>query len=175
MAVLGVKLHPTSQGCRAYQAFACSGVHWARAPRLAGCVWHPKKGISTRQRAIDLRSDSLVQVIIWLWMLRKLRNEQSQKYVTPPSKGNRRIRAPNPDANSPNCFRPAGDSRHTLTLADRFDLRRTGPQSSSAVSVGATAERRGCNSFATRPVQPVWWEAPTPRPLSPWKYSWKST
>jgi|GEM_PF-50584 len=25
---------------------------------------------------------------------------------------------------------------------------------------------------ATRPVQPVWWEAPRPAPLSPWKYSW---
>jgi hypothetical protein len=24
---------------------------------------------------------------------------------------------------------------------------------------------------ATRPVQPVWWEAPSPAPLSPWKYS----
>jgi len=27
-------------------------------------------------------------------------------------------------------------------------------------------------SFATTPVQPVWWEAPSPSPLSPWKYSW---
>jgi len=26
-------------------------------------------------------------------------------------------------------------------------------------------------SLATRPVQPVWWEAPSPAPLSPWKYS----
>jgi hypothetical protein len=26
-------------------------------------------------------------------------------------------------------------------------------------------------SFATRPVQPVWWPAPRPAPLSPWKYS----
>src|SRR5262249_34668021 len=26
-------------------------------------------------------------------------------------------------------------------------------------------------SFAARPVQPVWWLAPTPEPLSPWKYS----
>src|SRR5205085_11426362 len=25
---------------------------------------------------------------------------------------------------------------------------------------------------ATRPVQPVWWEAPSPAPVSPWKYSW---
>lgn len=26
---------------------------------------------------------------------------------------------------------------------------------------------------ATNPVQPVWCDAPTPRPESPWKYSWK--
>ena len=26
-------------------------------------------------------------------------------------------------------------------------------------------------SFATSPVQPVWWLAPMPAPLSPWKYS----
>ena len=25
---------------------------------------------------------------------------------------------------------------------------------------------------ATSPVQPVWWEAPRPAPVSPWKYSW---
>ena len=28
-------------------------------------------------------------------------------------------------------------------------------------------------SSATVPVQPVWWLAPIPAPLSPWKYSWK--
>jgi len=28
---------------------------------------------------------------------------------------------------------------------------------------------------ATSAVQPVWWEAPTPRPVSPWKYSWKGS
>ena len=26
-------------------------------------------------------------------------------------------------------------------------------------------------SFATKAVQPVWWLAPMPAPLSPWKYS----
>jgi hypothetical protein len=26
-----------------------------------------------------------------------------------------------------------------------------------------------CSSLATRPVQPVWWLAPRPAPLSPWK------
>ncbi|MBM4220710.1 MAG: hypothetical protein FJ170_02035 [Gammaproteobacteria bacterium] len=33
------------------------------------------------------------------------------------------------------------------------------------------AARRGCNSLAIRAVQPVWCDAPTPRPVSPWKYS----
>src|SRR6516164_3245223 len=28
---------------------------------------------------------------------------------------------------------------------------------------------------ATSAVQPVWWQAPTPRPVSPWKYSWKGS
>ncbi len=27
------------------------------------------------------------------------------------------------------------------------------------------------SSKATSPVHPVWWEAPSPRPVSPWKYS----
>ena len=29
-----------------------------------------------------------------------------------------------------------------------------------------------CMSLAMTPVQPVWWLAPRPAPLSPWKYSW---
>ena len=37
------------------------------------------------------------------------------------------------------------------------------------------ASVRGWSSSATSPVQPVWCAAPTPRPLSPWKYSWNST
>jgi hypothetical protein len=32
---------------------------------------------------------------------------------------------------------------------------------------GDASFRRGCSSFATRPVQPVWCDAPTPRPVSP--------
>src|SRR5215471_12237731 len=31
------------------------------------------------------------------------------------------------------------------------------------------SRRLGCSSLAIAPVQPVWCEAPTPRPLSPWK------
>jgi hypothetical protein len=39
-------------------------------------------------------------------------------------------------------------------------------------SRGADAScRLGCSSLATRPVHPVWCDAPTPRPVSPWKYS----
>ena len=29
--------------------------------------------------------------------------------------------------------------------------------------------------WATRPVQPVWCDAPMPAPVSPWKYSWNSS
>jgi hypothetical protein len=29
------------------------------------------------------------------------------------------------------------------------------------------------SNVATNPVQPVWWAAPRPAPLSPWKHSWK--
>src|SRR5262249_25124299 len=32
-----------------------------------------------------------------------------------------------------------------------------------------SSRRLGCSSLAIAPVQPVWCEAPTPRPLSPWK------
>ena len=38
---------------------------------------------------------------------------------------------------------------------------------------GVTVAKR-CISVAMMPVQPVWWLAPSPAPLSPWKYSWKS-
>ena len=38
----------------------------------------------------------------------------------------------------------------------------------------ASPWRRGASASATVPVQPVWWLAPSPAPLSPWKYSWKS-
>jgi hypothetical protein len=31
---------------------------------------------------------------------------------------------------------------------------------------------RGCRSLAMSPLQPVWCDAPTPRPLSPLKHSW---
>ena len=34
---------------------------------------------------------------------------------------------------------------------------------------------RSCTSLTTSAVQPVWWLAPSPRPVSPSKYSWKRT
>ena len=37
------------------------------------------------------------------------------------------------------------------------------------VPVGSS-ENQGRDSLAISPVQPVWCEDPTPRPLSPWKY-----
>ena len=40
-----------------------------------------------------------------------------------------------------------------------------------AAPYGAPYGACGCNSLATSAVQPVWWLAPIPAPLSPWKYS----
>ena len=38
-----------------------------------------------------------------------------------------------------------------------------------------TPDTAACsNNTAIRPVHPVWCAAPTPRPVSPWKYSWNS-
>ena len=37
--------------------------------------------------------------------------------------------------------------------------------------VAAGSGRRGISNFATSAVQPVWWLAPRPRPVSPWKNS----
>ena len=37
----------------------------------------------------------------------------------------------------------------------------------------AVAYSRSLRRSVTRPVQPVWWIAPSPRPVSPSKYSWK--
>ena len=41
-----------------------------------------------------------------------------------------------------------------------------------AEAADVRAGAASASSVAIRPVQPVWCEAPTPRPLSPWKYSW---
>src|SRR4051812_37041068 len=43
----------------------------------------------------------------------------------------------------------------------------------SEVEVRMSARQRVSSSLATRAVQPVWWLAPSPSPVSPWKNSWK--
>ena len=60
--------------------------------------------------------------------------------------------------------------------------RRAGAAGASPASARRPASRRlraqrpaSRNSSATVPVQPVWWLAPMPAPLSPWKYSWNSS
>jgi hypothetical protein len=39
------------------------------------------------------------------------------------------------------------------------------------VTYGRWGLDRSMMRLATRPVQPVWWDAPSPAPLSPWKHS----
>jgi len=46
----------------------------------------------------------------------------------------------------------------------------TRPCSVSSMILASTRPNRSRRG-ATRPVQPVWWLAPSPAPLSPWKYS----
>src|SRR5262249_19288790 len=48
------------------------------------------------------------------------------------------------------------------------------PESSSP-RVGTGRPRARKINSATSPVHPVWWLAPRPAPLSPWKYSLKRT
>ena len=48
----------------------------------------------------------------------------------------------------------------------------TGSATSRVARSSAPPRQSRC---ATRPVQPVWCEAPMPAPVSPWKYSWKSS
>ena len=50
---------------------------------------------------------------------------------------------------------------------------RGGP-SAEALSFRSSGPPRA-SRCATRPVQPVWCEAPIPAPVSPWKYSWNSS
>ena len=58
------------------------------------------------------------------------------------------------------------------------DQRRSGRRScTSGVTLGRSSilrmsvRAKYCMKSATTPVQPVWWLAPMPAPLSPWKYS----
>ncbi len=68
------------------------------------------------------------------------------------------IRSAGPSAHAACPTRPAA----FLSNAARF------PPSSRRVA--STCPKK-CMNEATRPVQPVWWLAPIPAPLSPWKYS----
>src|ERR1700712_2588449 len=43
----------------------------------------------------------------------------------------------------------------------------SGPAPPPPGTFPATSVTRGCSSNATRPLQPVWCDAPTPRPVSP--------
>jgi hypothetical protein len=66
---------------------------------------------------------------------------------------------------------PLGRLRLQLRLRESGDdaIRFTGVVSSYGFN--SVCAYRGINNFAIRPVHPVWCAAPTPRPLSPWKYS----
>ena len=62
---------------------------------------------------------------------------------------------------SPVCSPP------TCSLTTRANTRPRSASSRVFASRRPNKSRRG----ATRAVQPVWWLAPSPAPLSPWKYS----
>src|SRR5262249_7279310 len=59
---------------------------------------------------------------------------------------------------------------------DRFAAPQTLTGSAETGSAPIASAVGGSASWLIRlaisPVQPVWWDAPQPRPLSPWKYSW---
>ena len=42
----------------------------------------------------------------------------------------------------------------------------------SVASGGSAFSSSSIRIWAISPVHPVWWLAPQPRPVSPWKYSW---
>ena len=64
---------------------------------------------------------------------------------------------------APGCFspRPAGTASPSPTI-------RPMPPAMTSLAV---KRRASSGNMATVPVQPVWWLAPMPAPLSPWKYS----
>ena len=66
---------------------------------------------------------------------------------------------------------PAGDGSGPWPVAHRGSARLT---SGRPLRGGHRACRPRHSRWATRPVQPVWCEAPRPAPVSPWKYSWKA-
>ena len=68
---------------------------------------------------------------------------------------------------SPCCLLSSLVAAHLL--ADHAGLEHS-PWGSPARPAAVTRPKRSSRR-ATRPVQPVWWLAPMPAPLSPWKYS----
>ena len=62
------------------------------------------------------------------------------------------------------------DDRMLGPGAHRFYFLKTACLPPSKV-VFASSRPKSCIVLATSPVQPVWWLAPSPAPLSPWKYS----
>src|SRR5438477_4265950 len=78
-----------------------------------------------------------------------------------------------PVARAPQLVEP--DTR--VDLVERRVIRHQTPRSETGSrpqrsrNVSASTIPKTLISVATRPVQPVWWLAPSPAPLSPWKYS----
>ena len=66
-------------------------------------------------------------------------------------------------------------SAHLGAEADRHGGGSAFGRAISSPSVGTYAPRARRISSPTSPVQPVWWLAPSPAPLSPWKYSLNRT
>src|SRR5262249_51066669 len=71
---------------------------------------------------------------------------------------------------------PPGDrdrlGHHQRGGGGAADARFRTPRRSKYFSkLSASTDPRTWISVATSPVQPVWWLAPNPAPLSPWKYS----
>src|SRR5262249_35648204 len=68
---------------------------------------------------------------------------------------------------------PAAARRTALRGAPRYGV--ASERSPSRKIVRASRQPTSWIIRATAPVQPVWCDAPSPAPLSPWKYSWKNT
>ena len=82
----------------------------------------------------------------------------------------RRARPTSAAGTSPSVRRPPQPDRG-VDLVDRRSAGAHQPAARPPSRARPTAPPSR-NSSATAPVQPVWWLAPRPAPLSPWKYSW---
>ena len=68
------------------------------------------------------------------------------------------------------CPRPPGDALLDGAEAS-YDRERLRIYYSREIEPALVLVAKRCMARATRPVHPVWWLAPSPAPLSPWKYS----